>query len=148
MNKNSIKSFFSKVDEEIRKDVEKKASDDASRAENAEFFKKVLTEFKPMFNEYLAELKKRNISIVSTIDEAYLSLRLNYKDGGHHSIIFKQGSYGHYEFVSFFTNDDGQEIRSESGKTYSKKNWNNSELKENIEECIQNFLYYSDRHAG
>lgn len=148
MNENSIKNFFSKVDEGIRKNVEKKASSDASRTENSEFFKRVLTEFKPMFNEYLNELKKRNISVVGKIDEDYLSLKLNYKDGGHNSVLFKQNSYGNYEFISFFTNDDGQEIRCESGKTYSKTNWNNSELKENIEECIQNFLYYSDRHEG
>jgi hypothetical protein len=141
--------FFSKVDSKLLKTAVETSETEKVNAENREFLEEVIVRLNPIAESYEAKLKERNIRTEVKSYPGGISFGLKYKDGGHRTLTI--GGYqesNRIEFKTHFTNDDGKNYVSTSGKTYQKSDWQDLIYVEELQKCIDEFLYYQNRHGG
>lgn len=141
--------FFTNVDSKLRKISEAEAASKDKAAENREFLQEVIARLAPVGSSYKAKLKERNIHAEVQSYPAGLSFTLRYKDGGHRGLsIGGSLETNRISITSSFTNDDGRNFTSTNGATYDKSNWKDEVFEEQLQKCIEDFLFYADRHGG
>lgn len=141
--------FFANVDSKLRKISEAEAASNDRSAENREFLELVVARLAPIVSSYKAKLKERNLHAEVQSYPTGISFTIRYKDGGHHGLsIGGSLETNRITMTSSFTNDDGRNYTSTNGATYDKSNWKDELFEEQLQKCIQDFLFYADRHGG
>lgn len=141
--------FFVSVDTKLSKSAEADTASKSAASENREFLEEVVARLAPIVSPYKARLKERNIHVEVQSYPAGISLTLRYKDGGHRGMsIGGRLENNRIEITTSFTNDDGRNYTGTSGATYDKNNWKDSIFEDELQKCINDFLFYADRHGG
>ncbi len=144
-----MSDFFSKIDQQIDQQKDAKKSDELQKKNNEEFASQVITRLLPILEEYIAELKQRNIKVRYSSNSRSISLELLYRNGGYNSLVMNSSfDTGRIEFKNFFTNDDGKKYESTDGSSYDENTWKDDIFKKKIEKLIEDFVNYSSRHGG
>ena len=116
--------FFSTIDNQIDKQQEAKNSKEAEKKNNEEFATKTINRLLPTLDEYVEQLKQRNINVKPFSNERSISLKLVYRDGGHNNLVMSTNfDTGRLEFRNYFTNDDGKNYESTDGSSYNENIW-------------------------
>jgi hypothetical protein len=145
----SSDDFFSKVDEKLKASKETQASVKADASENLDFLKEVVFRITPLANNYAAKLQDRGIKVDLKSTAFSISFSLIFNDGGHYAIILGSSSASNrFEITGDYTNDDGRNYTSKDGASYDSKNWKDEIYEEKLKACIDNFIFYADRHGG
>lgn len=117
-------------------------------SENRAFLEEVVVRLQPVVSSYKAKLKERKIRAEVQSYPAGISFTLRYRDGGHHGLnIGGRLENNRIEITTHFTND-GSDHRGTNGATYDKTNWKDSIFENELQKCINDFLFYADRHGG
>lgn len=141
--------FFSTIDNQIDKQQAAKNSKEAEKKNNEEFATKTINRLLPTLDEYVEQLKQRNINVKPFSNERSISLKLVYRDGGHNNLVMSTNfDTGRLEFRNYFTNDDGKNYESTDGNSYDENIWKDDIFKEKIEKLIRDFISYAPRHGG
>ena len=141
--------FFSTIDNQIDKQQEAKNSKEAEKKNNEEFATKTINRLLPTLDEYVEQLKQRNINVKPFSNERSISLKLVYRDGGHNNLVMSTNfDTGRLEFRNYFTNDDGKNYESTDGSSYDENTWKDDIFKNQLEKLITDFIFYAPRHGG
>lgn len=141
--------FFANVDVKLSKSAEADAASKNAASENREFLGAVIARLTPITSSYKAKLKERNIQVEVQSYPTGISFTLRYKDGGYRALnIGGRLEDNRIEITTLSTNDDGRNYKSSSGASYDKNNWKDSVFEVELQKCINDFLFYADRHGG
>jgi hypothetical protein len=145
----SIDDFFKNVDSNLEA-MHRSASAAQSAAEkNMAFARQLIERLTPIARAYEDQLKERRIRVKLSASEDGIFFRLEYKNGHHYALALNtEGKLNRLEIKSHFTNEGGKNYVSTTGATYDENNWNDSVYTEQLEKCIQDFLFYANRHGG
>ncbi|MHA3117517.1 hypothetical protein E0H86_11525 [Acinetobacter sp. ANC 4635] len=144
-----MKDFFSKIDAQIVKQQKIKSEVGMTKEQNEVFFSNVVQRLTPVLEEYVQQLTERKIKVTHLSKPTYMSIELKYRDGGHYCLSLGTNiTTGRIEFTKFFTSDDGKNYTSTDGISYTGTTWDDSIFTKQIENLIQDFVYYADRHQG
>lgn len=145
----SADDFFSKVDKKIKAAKETQASVKADASEGLDFLKEVVSRLTPMAASYAAKLQDRGIKVNLKSTAFSITFSLVFNDGGHHALILGSSSPSNrLEITGDYTNDDGRDFTSRDGTSYDSKNWKDDIYEEKLKKCIEDFIFYADRHGG
>ncbi len=141
--------FFANVDVKLSKAAEANAASKNTASENREFLEEVIARLAPVASSYKEKLKERKVQVEVQSYPTGISFTLRYKDGGHRALnIGGRLEDNRIEVTTLFTNDDGRNYKSTSGASYDKNNWKDSVFEDELQKCINDFLFYADRHGG
>lgn len=147
----SSNDFFNNLDKEIKTTQTKKVANAEKKSNLENFLRQAIKDITPTLQEYEAKLKERNINCKLNISDLSFSLIMNFKDGGHHGIIFGRERHSQYEsftFQSTFTNDDGKNFIGTDAQSINERNWSKDLVVNKLEKEIKDFIFYSERHGG
>ena len=141
--------FFSTIDDQIDKQKEDKNSNEEKKKNNEEFATQTINRLLPILDEYVEQLKQRNINVSPFSNVRSISLKLLYRDSGHHSLVMSTNlDTGRIEFRNYFTSDDGKNYESTDGSSYDENTWKDDIFKNQLEKLITDFIFYAPRHGG
>ncbi|HHO3516519.1 TPA: hypothetical protein ACRRF8_003824, partial [Acinetobacter baumannii] len=116
---------------------------------NEEFFEHTSLRLIPILEQYVEEIKKRNIQVKSTSNKRYISVELKYKNGGYSSLLLSTNlESGRIEFQKNYTGDNGERFVSVDGSSYDERTWKDDIFKTKIEKLIEDFVFYAPRYGG
>jgi len=145
----SVEDFFSKVDGTLNKAAETKAASQDAAAQNREFLEAVIARLSPLATAYKAKLRERGIHTELDSYPTGINFTMRYNDGGHHGLrIGCTLERNRIEITSSFTSDDGKNYTSTDGASYDSTNWNDNIFESKLQKCIEDFLFYAERHGG
>ena len=116
---------------------------------NEEFFEHTSLRLIPILEQYVEEIKKRNIQVKSTSNKRYISVELKYKNGGYSCLLLSTNlESGRIEFQKNYTGDNGERFVSVDGSSYDERTWKDDIFKTKIEKLIEDFVFYAPRYGG
>lgn len=138
---------------DLGKKIAEKADENSARQEtankNRDFIIKFISEAEPLLNSYKQNLAEKGIRVKVVTGVEFLHFSMLYNDNGHRGIEIRpsHSSFGSYELVTIFTNDDGRDMEAGSGMVVLSQLTLES-LENRIQHEIKEFIYYADRHDG
>jgi len=145
----SADEFFNKIDQKLQNQKNVKASSKVTEDENLTFLKEVVLRITPLTEDYAAKLQDRGMKVSIKTSDYSISFSLFFKDGGHYAVILGSSDPSNrIEITVDFTNDDGRNFTSRSGATYNAETWKDEIYEESLRKCIEDFIFYADRHGG
>lgn len=144
-----MNDFFTNIDNHINEQKKAKDAYQATKEKNEEFFELISLRLMHILEQYVQEIKKREIEVKSSTNTRHISIELKYKDGGHRSLVLNTNlNSGRIEFNQYYTNDDGKNYQSTDGGSYDESTWKDDIFKGKVEKLIQDFIFYAPRHGG
>ncbi|WP_109858689.1 hypothetical protein [Acinetobacter baumannii] len=141
--------FFKKIDNSIGAQKKSKSDFNEMKKNNEEFFEHTSLRLIPILEQYVEEIKKRNIQVKSTSNKRYISVELKYKNGGYSSLLLSTNlESGRIEFQKNYTGDNGERFVSVDGSSYDERTWKDDIFKTKIEKLIEDFVFYAPRYGG
>jgi hypothetical protein len=145
----SVEDFFSKVDATLSKVAEAQMTARSMADQNRQFLETVIVRLSPTVFAYKEKLRERGIYAEVDSYPTAITFTMRYKDGGHHGLrIGGKLESNLIEVTTSFTSDDGKNYTSTDGGSYDSANWNDSIFEAKLRKCIEDFLFYADRHGG
>jgi hypothetical protein len=142
--------FFKKLDKDIEKHDEKKKEEIQESQEEDKKIQIFIEKVIPKLEEYKNQLIQRGVKVTLEHTTHSFTFMMYYSDGGHHGLrLQRKWNRKFYMFESMFT-DEGKNYLSEGGALASQveKSWSWEDLKNLLQEEINNFFFYADRHGG
>lgn len=144
-----MNDFFKNIDKNIEEQKKSKSDYSEMKEKNEDFFELVSLRVMPILEQYVEEMKKRNIKFKYSNNKRHISIELKYKNGGHNSLIFNPNlDSGRIEFNRYFTSDDGKNYHSTDGSSYDESTWSDEFFKTRLEKLIEDFIFYAPRYGG
>lgn len=144
-----MSDFFSKIDNQIKQQINAKSSNELKMEKNEKFSFETINRLLPTLEEYVEKLKERNIKVSCSCNERAISIQLVYRNSGYNSfVLVTNRETGRLEFRNFFTGDDNQKHESTDGSSYDENTWKDDIFKEHLEKLIQEFVTYAPRYGG
>lgn len=145
----NIDDFFSKVDTTLQKTTEAEGTVRQAATTNEAFLREAIARLAPLFSTYKDKVRARGLYAMVEAYPTALAFVMRYRDGGHHTLhIGGELKTSRLQIRTFYTNDDGKDFHSTDGKSFDSSTWKDSLAESRLQTCIEDFLFYADRHGG
>jgi hypothetical protein len=145
----STDDFFSKIDAKIGNISDAEKANVDKREKNYAFLKTLNERVTPIAESYKTKLQERGIFADVRSNDYGFSFELKYKNGGYRRLeLGYDFDTKNITFSDHYTNDDGKNYKTLGGQALDETNWNDSLFEKRLQKCIEDYLFYADRHGG
>jgi hypothetical protein len=145
----SIDDYFGKFDGKMGAIANTQTKAQEVKSKNEKFLEEFISRLAPMVSTYKAKLKERGVNADVESHPTGISFTLKYKDGGHRAThIGRDSKTSRIEITTFFTDDNHKNYRSTDGNSHDQNSWQDEFFELSLQRCIDDYLFYADRHGG